>query len=77
MNASPSLLTAVMELPDADRFEIAMTILDHASPSAMDEDEILAEAARRQDEMESGAIATLSFEELVQGLNYRPQSLAK
>ena len=77
MNASPSLLTAVMQLSDADRFEIAMTILDNASPSAMEEDEIRAEAARRQDEMESGAVATLSFDELVQGLNYRPQSLAK
>jgi hypothetical protein len=77
MNASPSLLTAVMELSEADRFEIAMTILDHASPSAMEEDEILAEAARRQDEMESGAVVTLSFDELVQGLNYRPQNLAK
>ena len=77
MSASPSLLTAVMELSDADRFEIAMTILDHASPSAMEENEILAEAARRQDEIESGAVATLSFDELVHGLNYRPQNVAE
>jgi hypothetical protein len=75
MNAAPSLLTAVMQLPDADRFEIAMTILDHVSPSAMDEDAIIAEAARRQDELESGAVTTISFDELVQGLTHRPQSL--
>ena len=77
MNASPRLLSAVMQLSDADRFEIAMTILDEASPDAMEADEILAEAARRQDDIESGAVATLSFDELVQGLTHRPQSLAQ
>ena len=77
MNAAPSLLTAVMQLSDADRFEIAMAILDNASPSAMNEVEILAEAARRQDELESGAVAAISFDELVQGLSHRPHGLAK
>ena len=77
MNVSPDLLSAVMQLSDADRFEIAMTILDVTSPGAMEADDILAEAARRQDEIESGAVATLSFDELVQGLTHRPQSLAK
>ncbi len=70
MNAAPSLLTAVRQLSDADRFEIAMTILDHASPSAMNEGEILAEAAWRQDELESGAVAAIGFDELVRGLSH-------
>ena len=77
MNAPPGLLTAVMQLSDADRFEIAMTILDSAPPSAMDEADIAAEAARRQDELESGAVASISFDELVQGLTHRPQGLAR
>ncbi len=77
MNASPSLLAAVMQLPDADRFEIAMTILDQASPSAMDEEAILAEAVRRQDELESGAVVPLSFDELVSGLKHPPRRLAR
>ena len=77
MNANPALLAAVMKLSDADRFEIAMAILDDAHPSAMDEDSIVAEAARRQDELECGDVAGISLEELIQGLTHRPQSLVK
>ena len=66
-----------MELPEADRLEIAMALLDHTSPAAMTQDEILQEAARRQDELESGAVQDISFDELVAGLNYRPRNQAR
>ena len=70
-----NIIASIMELPETERFDIAMTILDTASPSAMSADEIEAEAARRQDEMESGAIAPISYDTLVAGLHYRPRSL--
>ncbi len=63
-----------MQLPDADRFEIAMSILDRTSPAAMDEDEILAEAIRRQDGLQSGAVDTISYEELVRGQDHLYQT---
>jgi hypothetical protein len=71
MNANPDLLTTLMELPEAERIEIAMAILDQTSPAAMEESEILQEAARRQDEMESGVVRDLSYEELVAGIRHR------
>lgn len=71
MNANPDLLTTLMELPEAERFEIAMTILDRTSPAAMEECEILQEAARRQDELESGVVRDMSYEELVAGIGHR------
>ena len=75
MTTTASLITHIMQLPEAQRFDIAMTILDADSPSAMSQDEIEAEATRRQDEMESGAVTPISFDELVAGLSYRPRSL--
>lgn len=77
MNSNPMLFTTLMELPEAERFEIAMAVLDQSSPSAMTEDEIVQEAARRQDELESGTVADIGFDELLAGLNFRPRSLAK
>ncbi len=76
MNEDSSLLAAVLKLPERDRLEIAMAILDDASLPAWEEDEIVSEAVRRQDEMESGAVQSLSYEELVQGLAYRPRSMS-
>ena len=75
MNAD--LFAAVMELPENDRFEFAMTILDESSPAAMTEDEIIAEAEGRLDELEDGTAKTLSYDELVASLSFRPRSLAK
>ena len=66
-----------MKLPEAERLEIAMAILEQCSPSAMTEGEIAREAAARQDELESGAVCDIGYEELIAGLSYRPSSLAK
>jgi len=71
MNANSDLLTTLMELPEAERFEIAMAILDRTSPAAMEQSEILQEAARRQDDMESGVVRELSYEELLAGIRHR------
>ncbi len=77
MSTQTAFLATLMELPESQRFEIAMAVLDQSSPAGMTEDEIVQEAARRQDELESGADTDIGFDELVAGLNYRPRSLVK
>lgn len=77
MNANSALFAALMELPEAERFETALAVLDQSSPTGMSEEEIVAEAARRQDELESGREMAIGFDELVAGLTYRPRSLVK
>jgi hypothetical protein len=34
MTADPVLLSALMQLPEAERFELAMALMDQSSPSA-------------------------------------------
>ena len=77
MTASPALLSTLKNLPENERFEIAMAILDECSPFAMSEDEIICEASSRQDELENGSVQDISYEELIAGLSYRPSGLAK
>lgn len=77
MKTDPVLLSTLMNLPEAERFEIAMAILDQFSPSAMTENEIAREAAVRQDELESGTVRDIGYEELIAGLSYHPSGLAK
>jgi len=77
MTADPVLLSALMQLPEAERFDIAMAILDQSSPSAVTEDEITLEAAKRQDELESGVVRDIGYDELLAGLIYRPSTPAQ
>ena len=77
MNAPTAFLAILMELPESERFEIAMAVLDQSSHAGMNEDEIVQEAARRQDELESGSDTDIGFDELVSGLNYRLRSAVK
>jgi len=77
MTANPVLFSMLMQLPEAERFEIAMAVLDQSSPSAVTEGEITLEAAKRQDELESGAVRDIDYDELLAGLTYRPSSPAK
>ena len=72
MNVPESVLEAVRNLPERDRVELAMAILDEASPAALEESEIAQESARRQDELESGRAQSLSYEELLSGVRSRP-----
>jgi hypothetical protein len=72
-----TLFDSLMELPEKERFEIAMAVLDRTSPSAMTDDDLIQEAVRRQDELESGAVRAMGFDELVAGLHYRPKSPEK
>jgi hypothetical protein len=77
MKTDNALFTALMELPEGERFEIAMAVLDQISPSAMSGDEIVREAARLQEELECGVVRDLSYDEMIAGLRYRPCGPAK
>ena len=66
-----------MELPESERFDIAMAVLDETAPAAMGGDEILQEASRLQDELESGAVQYLGYEEMISGVRYRPGGMGK
>ena len=73
MKADTKLFTTLMELPEAERFEIAMAVLDQTSPSAMPKDEIVREAAGLQDELESGVARDLGYDEMIAGVHDRPR----
>ena len=77
MDTPSALFASLMQLPEAERFEVALAVIDQSSPAGMTEDEIVAEAARRQDELESGSVADIGFDELVAGLRYRPSLLGQ
>lgn len=69
-----ALLETIMQLPEGERLNLAMEILDRtAPPDGMTEDEILEVATQRMEEMESGAVQPITHEELVAGLRHIPK----
>ena len=56
---------------------VAMAILDQTSPSAMPEDAIVQEASRLQDELESGVVRDVGYDEMIAGVFYRPRGPAE
>jgi hypothetical protein len=76
MNSSPAVFATLMQMPESERFQIAMAVLDESSPSAMSEEEIVREASARQDEMETGVVTPLDYAGLLAGIRHRPRSLA-
>lgn len=77
MKTDTELFTALMELPEGERFDIAMAVLDQTSPSAMTGDEIVREASRLQDELECGVVRDLGYDEMIAGVRYRPSGPAQ
>lgn len=69
-----ALLETIMQLPEGERLDLAMEILDRtAPPDGMTEDETTQIAIERLDELDSGAVKPMSYEELVAGLPIRPE----
>jgi len=69
-----ALLETIMQLPEGERLDLAMEILDRtAPPDAMTEDEITQVAMERLEELESGAVKALTYEEFVAGLRHPPR----
>lgn len=74
MKTNPALLATLMELPEAERLEIAMAVLDQSSPAGVTAEQIVEIAIDRQNEIESGAVADISYEQLAAGLRYRSKT---
>jgi putative addiction module component (TIGR02574 family) len=62
-----------LELPEADRAVLASTLLDSLSPVLDDDDEGIAEALRRDAELEADPSLALSLEQLDQRITDRRQ----
>jgi hypothetical protein len=63
--------SAVAELPEQDRVELAAWLLDSLPAASFgdENDDGLQEAARRREELDSGRVAPLSAEELWAGVD--------
>ncbi len=68
MNNAESVVEAALLLPKTERSRVALLIMDSLPPDAWDSDEILAEAERRDAEMESGVVQEISHEQFVVGI---------
>lgn len=74
MTPHAALLETIMQLPEGERLELAMEIMDRtAPPGGLTEDEILEVATQRMEELESGAVQAISYDELVAGLRHIPK----
>ncbi len=62
-----------LELPETERAVLASSLLDSLSPILDDEDEGIAEALRRDAELEADPSLALSLERLDQMINQRRQ----
>jgi putative addiction module component (TIGR02574 family) len=54
-----------------DRAALAMRLMDSLSDEAWEPEDILAEAKRRDEEIESGKVRPLSYEEFMAGLDFK------
>lgn len=66
-----SISQAALSLEEPMRAELAMLIMDSLSPAATSAGEILAEAERRDAEIEAGEVVEMSHEEFLSGLRIR------
>jgi putative addiction module component (TIGR02574 family) len=73
MSTLQEIEAAVLRLPDKDRLQLADKLLGSLPPppAAAEADEILAEAIRRDAELESGATKPLSESEFWNGVRRR------
>jgi hypothetical protein len=63
-----SISKAALSLEQPQRADLVVLIMDSLSPPAWGDSEILAEAERRDAEIESGEVSEMSHEEFISGL---------
>lgn len=73
MSSAASIADAALRLSPPDRAHIAMLIMDSLPPDAWADDEVLAEAERRDAQLESGSVKELSHDEFIAGLRRAPR----
>ena len=69
MISAAELESAALNLAPEGRGHLAVLLLDSLPPDAWAEDELLAEAERRELELEQGTARELSHEEFMAGLH--------
>ena len=75
MIALSELSAALQELPPQDRAGLAVELIDSLGDEAWSDEALARQAEEREAEMESGAVAPLSFEQFLSGLK-RPSGSA-
>lgn len=68
MSTVNEIVTAALELGKSERTAIALMMLDSLPDDAEEPEDILAEALRRDAEMESGLVKPLSYDEFLSGI---------
>jgi len=68
MISASELESAALSLAPQGRGHLAVLLLDSLSAEVWDEDQLLAEAERRELELEEGRVRELSHEEFIAGL---------
>ena len=75
MSTVNEIVHAAMGLGKSERTVIAMMMLDSLPEDAEEPEDILAEALRRDAEMETGLVKALTYEEFMAGIQ-RPEQAA-
>lgn len=70
MSTAANIAEAALALSPADRAWLAATIIDSLPPGAVSSDEILEEACRRDDEIDSGLVREMSHSEFMAGIDH-------
>jgi hypothetical protein len=70
MSTVNEIVHAAMDLGRSERAAIAMMMLDSLPDDAEEPEDILAEALRRDAEMETGLVKPLTYEEFMAGLEH-------
>lgn len=68
MTAAATISALLRDLPARDRASLAVELLDSLGDAAWDDDQLASLADERDAELESGAVAPLSYSEFVAGL---------
>ncbi len=68
MTAAADVAAFLLDLPNRDRAMLAVELIDSLGDCALDDDELSRLADERDSELESGAVAALSYDEFLAGL---------
>jgi len=68
MTAAAAVAALMLDLSNQDRARLAVELIDSLGDSTWDDDELSRLADERDAELESGAVAALSYEEFLAGV---------
>ncbi len=68
MTAAATIAALLRDLPTRDRASLAVELIDSLGDAAWDDDQLARLADERDAELESGAVAVLTYSEFLAGL---------